>query len=64
MIIGREMIEGGYVTISSEKWMRKFSAKRFKKFDLLLRNSNRVCVIDWKFSRVNADEKIATQIFK
>lgn len=49
------MIEGGYVTISSEKWMRKFSAKRFKKFDLLLRNSNRVCVIDWKFSRVNAD---------
>lgn len=24
-IIGKEMIEGGYLTISSEKWMRKFS---------------------------------------
>lgn len=53
------MIEGGYLTISSEKWMRKFSQKKFKKFDLLLRNKSKVCIIDWKFSRVNADEKIA-----
>jgi 5-methylcytosine-specific restriction endonuclease McrBC regulatory subunit McrC len=57
--VGKEMIEGGYLTISSEKWMRKFSQKKFKKFDLLLRNKSKVCIIDWKFSRVNADEKIA-----
>lgn len=43
--------------------MRKFSQKKFKKFDLLLRSKNKVCIIDWKFSRVNADEKIAAEVF-
>lgn len=58
------MIEGGYITISSEKWMRKFSEKKFRKFDLLLRNQKKACIIDWKISRQNADHKIAAYMFK
>lgn len=57
------MIEGGYTIISSEKWMRKFSEKKYRRFDLLLRNRKKACIIDWKISRVDADKKIADSIF-
>ena len=43
--------------------MRKSTVKQFKRFDLLLRNEESVCIIDWKFSKVNADQKINTAMF-
>ena len=52
------MLEGKYMTITSEKWMRKSTVKKFKRFDLLLRNDDKVCIIDWKFSRVDAHYKM------
>lgn len=58
-IIGKEIIEGKYVTMSSEKWMRKSTKKKFKRFDLLMRNDDKVCIIDWKFSRFDANYKIS-----
>lgn len=57
------MIEGGYVSLSVEKWMRKFSKKSFRRFDLLLRKHKKVCIIDWKFSRDEANDKIKTKMF-
>jgi hypothetical protein len=44
------MIENDYITISVEKWMRRYTKFKYKKFDLLLRNEKKVCIIDWKFS--------------
>ena len=38
--------------------MRKSTIKKFKRFDLLLRNDDKVCIIDWKFSRVDAQYKM------
>ena len=38
--------------------MRKSTVKRFKRFDLLLRNDDKVCIIDWKFSKVDAHYKM------
>jgi hypothetical protein len=63
LIVGMEMIEGGYVTVSVEKWMRRYSKRSFKKFDLLLRNDKKVCIIDWKFSHERADERIKRSQF-
>ena len=44
--------------------MRKSTVKRFKRFDLLLRNDDKVCIIDWKFSKVDAHYKIAASANK
>jgi hypothetical protein len=57
-IVGREMLENGFETMSAEKWMRKSTEKKFKRFDLLLRNENRCKIIDWKFTKLVAEEKI------
>jgi len=43
--------------------MRKKTKKSFKRFDLILRNENKICIIDWKFSRISAHEKINTRAF-
>lgn len=57
-IVGREILENGFETMSAEKWMRKSTEKKFKRFDLLLRNENRCKIIDWKFTKLVAEEKI------
>lgn len=64
LVVGREMVEGGYSAFSVEKWMRKYSKARFKRFDFLLRGDRRVCIIDWKFSRNNADRCISSTNFR
>ncbi len=38
--------------------MRKATVKKFRRFDLILRHENKVCIIDWKFSRLGAEEKL------
>ena len=38
--------------------MRKSTVKRFKRFDLLLRSDEKVCIIDWKFSKIDAQYKM------
>jgi 5-methylcytosine-specific restriction endonuclease McrBC regulatory subunit McrC len=38
--------------------MRKTTEKRFKRFDLLLRNEDKSGIIDWKFSKLMAEQKI------
>lgn len=57
-VVGKEMLENDYQTISSEKWMRFTTEKRFKRYDLLLRNEVKSGIIDWKFSKLVAEEKI------
>jgi len=52
------MLENDYQTICSEKWMRYTTSKKFKRYDLLLRTEEKCCIIDWKFSKLIADEKI------
>lgn len=44
--------------MSVEKWMRKFTEKKFKRFDLLMRSERKCSIIDWKFTRLDAEEKI------
>lgn len=41
--------------------MRKSTVKKFKRFDLLLRNDDKVCIIDWKFSKIDAEYKMTTK---
>lgn len=43
--------------------MRKSTEKKFKRFDLLMRKEDKVCIIDWKFSKTEANEKIMTGAF-
>lgn len=43
--------------------MRRSTKKKFKRFDLLLRSDHKVCIIDWKFSKVNANQKITAASF-
>ncbi len=43
--------------------MRKKSRKSFKRFDLILRNQDKICIIDWKFSKIKANQKINTRAF-
>lgn len=43
--------------------MRRVTQKKFKRFDLLLRNDEKVCIIDWKFSKADANEKIGRKEF-
>jgi hypothetical protein len=57
-IIGKEILENDYQTISVEKWMRKFTEKKFKRYDLLMRSEHKCAIIDWKFTRLDAEEKI------
>lgn len=57
-ILGKEILENGFQTISVEKWMHKTTVKKFKRLDLVLRNEECCCILDWKFSRVDAEEKI------
>ena len=38
--------------------MRKVTIKEFKRYDLLLRNQEKCCIVDWKFTRLHANEKI------
>jgi hypothetical protein len=57
-VVGKEMLENDYQTISSEKWMRYTTEKKFKRYDLLLRNEEKSGIIDWKFSKLVAEEKI------
>ena len=57
-IIGKEMFENGYNTITSEKWMRKVTEKKFRRLDLVLRNKEKCGVLDWKFTRLEAKQKI------
>ena len=57
-IVGKEMLENDYETITSEKWMRKATEKSFRRLDLVLRNKEKCCVLDWKFTRLEAKEKI------
>jgi hypothetical protein len=53
-IVGKEILENDYQTISVEKWMRKNTIKQFKRFDLLMRNQQKCSIIDWKFTRLDA----------
>lgn len=39
--------------------MRRCTKKLFKRYDLILRNENQVCVLDWKFSMLTSDKVIA-----
>lgn len=56
-IIGREMLEGGYEKIASEKLFNtcRFPLN-FNRLDLLLRRADKVLVIDWKFSCFSAKD--------
>ena len=38
--------------------MRYTTAKKFKRYDLLLRNEQKSGIIDWKFTKLEANEKI------
>ena len=57
-IIGKEVLEEDYQTISVEKWMRKATIKEFKRYDLLMRNQTKSVIVDWKFTIYDAKEKI------
>lgn len=58
-IIGKEMLEGNYEVIGSEKlYMVRTSPSNFNRLDLLLRRKDKVLVIDWKFSRFSARDYI------
>ena len=57
-IVGKEVLEEDYQTMSVEKWMRKATIKEFKRFDLLMRNQHQCAIIDWKFTMLDAKEKI------
>lgn len=37
-IVGKEILENDYQTMSVEKWMRKVTEKKFKRYDLLMRS--------------------------
>lgn len=63
LIVGKEVVANDYWIMSSEKWMRKKTEKVFKRFDLILRNENKICIIDWKFTKNKADEKINKKAF-
>jgi hypothetical protein len=49
--------------MTAEKWMRKTTKKQFKRFDLLLRNFDKCCIVDWKFSKITAETKINSKAF-
>lgn len=57
-IVGKEVFANDYWIMSSEKWMRKKTLKDFKRLDLILRNENNICIIDWKFSKDQANMKV------
>jgi hypothetical protein len=58
-IIGKEMLEGGYEVIGTEKlYMIRTNPPNFNRLDLLLRRKDKVLVIDWKFSRFSARDYI------
>ena len=57
-IIGKEYLENDYQIMSGQKWMRKFTEKKFKRIDLILRNEHKCLIIDWKFTRLHAKQKI------
>lgn len=38
--------------------MRKYTEKKFKRYDLLMRGEHKCSIIDWKFSRLDAEQKI------
>ena len=57
-IVGKEVFENDYQAMSVEKWMRKVTIKEFKRYDLLLRNQEKCCIVDWKFTRLHAFDKI------
>ena len=37
--------------------MRKVTKKKFRRYDLILRNQNQACILDWKFS-INQPDKL------
>lgn len=43
--------------------MRMSTVKDFKRFDLIMRSENKICIIDWKFTDRKADEKIRARDF-
>ncbi len=59
LILGWQFIQNRYVLMTSEQWMRKTTAKKFKRYDVLMRHSEKVCIIDWKFSKIEAETKIS-----
>ena len=38
--------------------MRKYTEKKFKRYDLLMRGEHKCSIVDWKFTRLDAEEKI------
>jgi hypothetical protein len=64
-IIAKEMLEGGYEVIGSEKLYQVSSnPTNFNRLDLLLRRKDKVLVIDWKFSYFSAREYIKGYRYK
>lgn len=64
-IIAKEMLEGGYEVIGSEKlYMVRVSPPNFNRLDLLLRRKDKVLVIDWKFTKFSARDYIKSYRYK
>ncbi len=57
-IMGKEILQNDLQTVSVQKWMRKYTEKKFKRYDLLMRAEHKCSIVDWKFTRLDAEQKI------